>query len=70
MEGYTSSSRCLATGEGLHRDTYNLKEGLSSGAMMYISSFIKIGSDIPKLIKDDSQTQGRNGDLIKSIFIS
>jgi hypothetical protein len=30
---------------------------MSSGAMIYIPSFIKIGSGIQKLMRDDSQTQ-------------
>jgi hypothetical protein len=29
---------------------------MGSGAMMYIPSYIKIGSGIPKLIEGDSQT--------------
>jgi hypothetical protein len=30
---------------------------VGSGAMIYIPSFIKIGSGIQKLMRDDSQTQ-------------
>jgi hypothetical protein len=38
---------------------------MGSGAMIYIRSFIKIDSDIEKLIDGDSQTQHRqHGDLI------
>jgi hypothetical protein len=38
---------------------------LGSGAMMYIPSFIKIGSGIRKLMgKGDSQTDGEHGDRI------
>jgi hypothetical protein len=37
---------------------------MGSGAMIYIPSFIKIGSVIRKLIKEDSQAHRQHGDLI------
>jgi hypothetical protein len=37
---------------------------MGSGAKIYIPSFIKIGSDIQKLIGVDSQTDRQHGDLI------
>jgi hypothetical protein len=37
-------------------------------AMIYILSFIKIGSDIRKLIKGDSQTYRQHGDVISLLF--
>jgi hypothetical protein len=35
---------------------------MGSGAMIYISSSIKIGSDIQKLIMEDTQTHRQQGD--------
>jgi hypothetical protein len=37
---------------------------MDSGAMMYIPSFIKIGSGIRKFIRGDTQTHRQHGDLI------
>jgi hypothetical protein len=37
---------------------------MGSGAMIYISSFMKIGSGIQKLIEEDAQTYRWQGDLI------
>jgi hypothetical protein len=37
---------------------------MSSGAMIYIPSFLKIGSGIQKLIREDSQTHRQYGDCI------
>jgi hypothetical protein len=37
---------------------------MGSGAMIYIPSFIKIGSGIHKLIREDTQTHGQHGDRI------
>jgi hypothetical protein len=37
---------------------------MGSGAMIYVPSFIKIGSGIQKLIVGDSQTHRQHGDLI------
>jgi hypothetical protein len=37
---------------------------MSSGAMIYISSFLKIGSGIQTLIMGDSQAHGPYGDCI------
>jgi hypothetical protein len=37
---------------------------MGSGAMIYISSFIKIGSGIQKLMGDDTQKHRQQGDLI------
>jgi hypothetical protein len=37
---------------------------MGSGDMIYIPSFIKIGSGIHKLIRGDSQTHRQEGDLI------
>jgi hypothetical protein len=45
---------------------YAVKMG--SGAMIYISSFIKIGSGIQKLTVSDSQTPRQHGDLISLLF--
>jgi hypothetical protein len=42
---------------------------IDSGAMIYIPSFIKIGSDIQKLIRGDSQTAwGSHEPTLKSEF--
>jgi hypothetical protein len=37
---------------------------IGTGAMMYIASFIKIGSGIQKLIRGDIQAHRRDGDSI------
>jgi hypothetical protein len=37
---------------------------MGSGAMIYIPSFIKIGSGIQKLTRRDSQTYRHHGELI------
>jgi hypothetical protein len=37
---------------------------MGSGAVIYIPSFIEIGSGIKKLIEGDSQTHKQHGDLI------
>jgi hypothetical protein len=42
---------------------------MSSGAKIYIPSFIKIGSGIQKLIEGDSQTQRQHGDLISLLLL-
>jgi hypothetical protein len=41
---------------------------MGSGVMIYISSFMKIGSGIQKLIRGDKQTHRWQGDLI-SLFL-
>jgi hypothetical protein len=41
---------------------------MGSGAMIYIPSFIKIGSSILKLIRQDSQTHRQHGDLISPLL--
>jgi hypothetical protein len=42
---------------------------MASGAMMYIPSFVKIGSGIQRLIGGgDSQTHRQHGDLISLIL--
>jgi hypothetical protein len=41
---------------------------MGAGAMMYISSFIKIGSGIQKLIEEDSQTHRQHGDLLSVLL--
>jgi hypothetical protein len=41
---------------------------MGSGIMIYISSFIKIGSGIQKLIRRNKQTHRLQGDLI-SLFL-
>jgi hypothetical protein len=43
---------------------------MDSGAMIYISSFIKIGSGIQNLIGGDSQTYRQDGDLISLLWES
>jgi hypothetical protein len=43
---------------------------MGSGAMIYIASFIKIGSAIQKLILRDTQTHGQHGDRISLLFFS
>jgi hypothetical protein len=43
---------------------------MGSGAMIYIPSFIKIGSGIQKLIGGDSQTQRQYGDHISLLYES
>jgi hypothetical protein len=40
---------------------------MGSGAMIYVPSFIKIGSGIPKLI-GDTQTHRQQGDLIRVLL--
>jgi hypothetical protein len=40
----------------------------ASGAMIYITSFIKIGSSIQKLIKGDTQTHRQHDDLISLLL--
>jgi hypothetical protein len=37
---------------------------MGSGTIIYIPSFIKIGSNIQKLMGGDSQTQRQHGDLV------
>jgi hypothetical protein len=41
---------------------------MGSGAMVYIISFIKIGSSIQRLIEGDSQTHRQHGDLISLLL--
>jgi hypothetical protein len=41
---------------------------MGSGTMIYIPSFIKIGSGIQKLIRGDSQTHRKNGNLKSLLF--
>jgi hypothetical protein len=41
-----------------------------SGGMIPIPSFIKIGSDIQKLMGGDSQTNRQQGGLISLLFFS
>jgi hypothetical protein len=41
---------------------------MGSGAMIYISSFIKIGSGIRKFITGDKQTHREHGDLISPLL--
>jgi hypothetical protein len=41
---------------------------MGSGAMIYIPSFIKIGSGIQKLIGRDTQTNRQHGDLISVLL--
>jgi hypothetical protein len=43
---------------------------MGSGAMIYIPSFMKIGSGIQKLIRGNTQTQRQQGDLISLLFFS
>jgi hypothetical protein len=45
-----------------HRLRYAVEMG--SGVMIYIPSFVKIGSDIHKLIWGDTQTHRQDGDRI------
>jgi hypothetical protein len=40
---------------------------MGSGAMIYIPSFIKIGSGIQKLTGRDSQTHRQHGDHLRKI---
>jgi hypothetical protein len=40
---------------------------MSSGAMIYIPSFVKIGSAIQIWIKGDSQTHRQHGDCIRPL---
>jgi hypothetical protein len=42
---------------------------MDSGAMIYIPSFIKIGSGIRKLIRRDSKTHRPHGDLISLLLL-
>jgi hypothetical protein len=41
---------------------------MGSGGMIYIPSFIQIGSDIQKVNKEDSQTYRQHGDSIYFVF--
>jgi hypothetical protein len=41
---------------------------MSSGVMIYIPSFRKIGPDIQKLIGEDSRTHRQHGDLISILL--
>jgi hypothetical protein len=41
---------------------------MGSGVMIYLGSFIKIGSGIQKLIRGDSQIYRQNGDHISLLF--
>jgi hypothetical protein len=41
---------------------------MGSGAMLYIASFIKTGSDIQKLMGGDTQTHRQQGDLMSSLL--
>jgi hypothetical protein len=41
---------------------------MGSGAIIYIPSFIKIGSGIQKLILGDTQTHRQHGDLISLLL--
>jgi hypothetical protein len=41
---------------------------MGSGAVMYIQSFIKIGSGIQKLIEEDTQTHRQQRDLISLLY--
>jgi hypothetical protein len=41
---------------------------MGSGAMIYIPSFIQIGSGIQKLIGGDSQTHREHGDLTSLLY--
>jgi hypothetical protein len=56
-EGYTLPSLCLVTVGGIHIQTHRWQGfmkyavEIGSGAMIYIPSFIKIGSGIQKLIR-------------------
>jgi hypothetical protein len=43
---------------------YKYAAEMGSGAMIYITNFIKTGSGIQKLIGEDSQTHRRHGDRI------
>jgi hypothetical protein len=47
---------------------YELAIEMGSGAMVYILSFIKIGSGIQKLMRGDTQTHRQHGDLISLIL--
>jgi hypothetical protein len=42
--------------------------GMRSGAMMYVPSFIEIGSGIQKLIRRDPQTHRQYGDRISLLL--
>jgi hypothetical protein len=41
---------------------------MGSGAMIYIPSFITIGSGIQRLVGGDTQTQRQHGDLISLLL--
>jgi hypothetical protein len=41
---------------------------MGSGVMIYIPSFIKIGSGIHKLIRGDTQTHRQHGDLLSLLL--
>jgi hypothetical protein len=42
---------------------------MGSGAMIYIPSFMKIGSDIQKLTREDIQTHRQEEDRISAIYL-
>jgi hypothetical protein len=46
----------------------NYAAEMGSGVMIYIPGFIKIGSSIPKLIREDSQTHRQRDDLISPLL--
>jgi hypothetical protein len=67
-------SRCLST-IGEHIQTHRLvggimkyAVGLDSGVMIYIPSFMKIGSGIQKLIERDTLTHRQHGDRIHRLL--
>jgi hypothetical protein len=71
-----SKEPSLRNGSGIHRHT-DRWEGfmkyvveMGSGALIYIPSFIKIGSGIQKLFGGggDSQTNREQGDLISLLY--
>jgi hypothetical protein len=41
---------------------------MGSGAVIYVPSFIKIGSGVQKLIRWDTQTHGEQRDLISLLY--
>jgi hypothetical protein len=41
---------------------------MGSGAMIYIASYINIGSDIQQVIRGDSQTHRQQGDRISLLL--
>jgi hypothetical protein len=69
------SGRCLATiGGYTYRHTHSWERfmqyavKMSSGAIMYIPTFIKIDSGIPKWTGVDTQTNRQHGDLISLLI--